>query len=359
MVFVDLSTDRVSIQENRMLANPPTLSDIKKQPGKFKGDFDTWIKDSTGFREQFLTLYYNTIGKNIPFNGVSYTVGSYTCLIGEQGHHYFTYTNGSMIPKFQGKQYLSDEQLQNMAVRLEELKIYLDKKGIPLIVMFCTDKESIYPEFYPKSIMRGPEPNQLDIITKYLQNHTSVDVFNIRQALLSEKEHYLLYPVSGNFQDISHYTQLGAFFAYRELMDYITVYFPWMIPYEIDDIEISYDINETPHVFLKTEKTYKKLEQSFFYDFNTDDISDPFNAAFENIESTLPSILLLRTSYSDESFTGKFIAQHFGKTIMTHFINMENIKEYITRFNPDIVVFESVEYQLNYFADSVAGIPDL
>jgi hypothetical protein len=359
LILVDLSTDRISVQENRGLANPPILADFKKQPVKFIRDFDKWFKDSTGFREQYLTLYNNTIGKNIPFNGVTYTVGPYTCLIGEQGHHYFANTKGGMIPKFQGKQYLSDEQLRNMAAKLEKLKIYLDSKGIPLTVMFCTDKESVYPEFYPKSIKRGPEPIQLDFITKYLQNHTSVDVFNIRQAMLAEKDNYLLYPASGNFQVIHHYTQIGAFFAYRELMKHITVHFPWMFPYEMDNIEISYDKNKIPYVALKTENTYKKLNPSFFDGVNIKDIDSSFNVAFENMEAHLPTILLLRTSFSDEAFTGKFIAQHFSKTIMIYFINMSNIEEYISRFNPDIVVFETVEYQLGWFANFVAEIPDL
>jgi hypothetical protein len=361
LILVDLSTDRISVPENRGLANPPNLEDIKKHPGSFISQFDAWFKDSTGFREQFLILYNDTIGKNKHFNGVSYTVGAITCLIGEQGHHYFAGENGHLIHKFQGKQFLSDEQLQNMAVKLEKVKTFLDHKGIPLIVMFNTDKESVYPEFYPKSIKRGPEPIQLDIITMYLQNHTSVDVFNVRQALLVEKDHYLLYPVFGDFQAISHHSGIGAFLAYRELMKHITIYFPWIIPLELDDIDICYDEKGVAGVSLK-EKTYENLKPSFFdnVSFNDDTFWGlGFNDAYENLDPGLPVILLMRTSYSNETNAGKFIFQTFGRTIMTHFMNMEHIEEYINCFKPDIVVFESTEYQLNLFADSVIGIPEL
>jgi hypothetical protein len=364
LVFVDLASDRVSVQENRMLANFPKLSDIKRHPETFIRGFEAWFKDSTGFREQLLALY-NVISKNKSYNGIWYTDGLFTYLIGEEGYHYFADVNGSLslINKFQGKQFLTDDQLTNMAAKLEEVKTYLDNKGIPLVVMFCTDKETVYPEFYPKSIKPGPEPVQLDVITAYLWEHTSVDVFNIRQALLAEKNNYLLYSMTGDLDALIHYNEIGAFFAYRELMKHINVYFPQIIPYELGDIEIEYNKGGMHTVSLKAGITYRRLENSIFNNLNFSD--DYFfgrgfgNEAYENIEIDLPVILFLRTSFSGENYIGKYFAQHFGKVIMLHFINMEYIEEYIARFNPDIVVFESVERQLGIFADAVAKIPEL
>jgi hypothetical protein len=357
LIFVDLSSDRVSVNENRMLANRPPLSYIKNHPGTFVREFDEWFKDSTGFRERLLKLYY-VMSKNSWLNGIyRYTDGQYTYLKGEQGHHYFAHVNGYLIQKFQGKQFISDDMLVQMADKLEEVKIYLDKQGIPLIVMFCTDKESIYPEFYPKAIKRGHEPIQLDMITGYLREQTTVDVFNIRQALIAEKNNYMLYNVSSG--DLVHYNQIGAFFAYRELMRHINVYFPEIVSYELDHVDISYDENEIPHVFLKTEIKYIKLDEHFFDDVN---VVRPFtwdNEAFENEESDLPVILFFRDSYSVERFIGKYFAQHFGKAIFIHYCNIENIEEYIEKFNPDIVVFESAERELNGFAGSVARMPKL
>jgi hypothetical protein len=356
LVFVDLSSDRVSAEENRMLAARPNLADIKNHPGTFIRGFDAWFKDSTGFRKQLLALY-NVMGKNQRLNGIYYTDGQYGFLVGEQGHHYFAHVGGWLISKFQGKQLLSSEQLQNMASKLEEVKTFLDKKGIPLIIMFCTDKESIYPEFYPKAIKRGPEPIQLDLITGYLKEHTGVDIFNIRQALLAEKDNYMLYNVSSG--DLSHYNETGAFFAYRELMRHINFYFPEIVPFEPKDVVIKYDGTGISHASLKTEKTYRKLDPSFFDDV---DVARPFiweNEAYENTNFNLPVILFLRDSYAAEWFIGKYIAQHFGKAIFIHYVNMEHFEEYIVRYKPDIVVFESAERELKGFAYSVARIPKL
>jgi hypothetical protein len=359
LVFVDLSSDRVSVQENRMLARRPFLADIKNHPGTFVREFDAWFKDSTGFREWLVTLY-NVMGKNRWLNGVWYTEGNLVYLIGESGHIYFAGLKGSLflIDKFQGKQFLTDDQLTNMADKLEEAKTYLDKQGIPLIVMFCTDKETIYPEFYPRSIKRGPEPIQLDVITGYLQERTTVDVFNIRQALLA-KNNFMLYNVS--LGDLNHYNEIGAFFAYRELMRHVNIYLPEIIPYELSDVDISYNEDGIPHVLLKTDMVYKELDVSFFDDV---DVIRPFvfswdNQAYENTESDLPVILFFRDSYILEPFIGKYLAQHFGKAIFIHYRNMEHFEEYINRYKPDIVIFESAERELNGFADYIARIPKL
>jgi len=356
LIFLDFSSDRVSIRENRMLAPHPRLTDLKHHQGTFIRGFEAWFKDSTGFREQLVTLY-NVIDKN--WRKTSwYKEGYLVFLIGEQGHHYSVHPG--QIQKFQGRQVLTDSQLTNMAAKLEEVKTYLDKKGIPLIVMFCADKETIYPEFYPKSIKQGPEPIQLDIITQYLQEHTNLDVFNIKQALLVEKDKYLLYPLIDNWmsapRDVAHYNEIGAFFAYRELMKHINRYFPGITSYDLNDIDIVFDKIGTPSVSLKAGTTYRKFDPSFFDDVN---VARPFTnecEAYENAESELPVILFLRDSYGLEHYIGKYLAQHFDKAITIHWGNSSHIEEYIDRYKPDIVVFEAAERALTLFAECVAGI---
>jgi len=357
LVFVDLGSDRISVGENRMLANRPSFAGIKDSLGLFIRQFDEWFKDSTGFREKLLAIYKSVNDNKWLNNVVQYTDGHYVYLKGEKGHHYFAYTDGWMISKFQGKKYISDEQLSGMAEKLEMVKTYLDNKNIPLVVMFCTDKESIYPEYYPKSIKRGSEPIQLDIITNYLQENTSVDVFNIRQTLLSERNTNLLYVVSSG--DLTHYTQIGAFFTYRELMKHINIYLPQIIPYKTEDIEISYDKKEIPNVTLKSGFTYQRLDLSFFSMVDPDLLSNGRIAGYENKNIGLPVILFFHDSYSAEYFIGKYFAQQFGKAIFIHFSHISNIQEYINQFKPDIVVFESVERELSGFANCVIGIPEL
>jgi len=347
LIFVDLSQDRVSVQENRMLAKHPKLADLKHNYGKFIHDFDAWFKDSIGFREQLLKLY-NISGINSRYSGVRYKDGDIVYLVGENGHHYYAGVDGYLIKRYQGEKLFPDEQLSSMANKLKEVKVYLDNKGIPFIIMFCALKEEIYPEFYPKAIKRSPEPILLDVITAYIQEHAGIDTFNIKQALLAEKNNYLLYTVSfGDF----HYTEIAGFFAYRELMKHINVYFPEITPYELEDIEISYDNEGIPDVSLKTKPAYKKLDASFFDDV---EVGRPFlweNVAYENTNTNLPVILFFSDSFSgyfnsvlEKKYIKQFIASHFSKAIFIHISNFIRFQEYVEKYNPDIVVFETVDF---------------
>ena len=363
LIFVDLSKNRISVQENRMLADHPKLADIKKHPVKFLQSFDDWFKDSIGFREQLISVY-NVMGMNTWMNKYMYKKGDFIYLVGENGHHFYGGKNSSLIRRFKGEQIFSDGQLANLANKLEEIKVYLGKKGIPFLIMLCAFKEEIYPEFYPKLFKRGSESALLDLITDYLKENTDIDIFNIRQALLAEKDNYLLYPVSSG--DLSHYTEIGAFFAYRELMKHINIYFPKITPFEIDDIEITYDKYyegvQEPVVSLKKEQTYKKLDPSFFNDIDVKWLFPWEYTAYENKNPNLPVILVFCDSYigyyspnEEKKFISQFLASHFSRAIFIHRMNIKHFEEYIEKYKPDIVVYESVSIEF----DDIIEVPEL
>lgn len=357
MAFINLYGGAVSEKENRMLAARPPVSYMFQHPRDFIRQFDNWFSDNVGFRENFID-YYKLLAKSE--NNVQYTDGQYLMLIGEQGHHYFAYTNGWMISKFQGKPFLSEAQLAGLANGLNKAKQYLDDRGIPLIVMFCTDKEEIYPEYYPKSIKRSSGPTQLEIITEYAKNHTDVDLFNIKECLLARKNEYMLY--NKDIGDLTHYNEIGAFFAYQELMKHIKTYMPEMEMFTLNDIDITYAERSVypnaPDVSLKHETAYSRLESNFFENVPLNNPSQ--GVAFENKDFTLPTVLIMRDSYAgDGTFFSRYIPEHFGKTILVHWANMANLKSYIEYFKPDIVVFESAERELGGFSNCVSSLRNL
>lgn len=250
MAFVNLSRDGVfSRQENRKLAARPEINakNMFGNPVNFIKQLDVWFTDNIGFRKQFIKLY-----KKINMLDIlgRYLDGPSLVLFGQQGHHFHTHYNQT-LPIFQGKRWLTDETSHKLSMSLNEIKKYLDKRGIIFIVLLCVDKESIYGEYYPKGVIRGSEPNSLDVLTQYLNEHTSVDLFNIREALLAEKENYLLFPKTGDIYELCHYNKTGSFFAYRELMKHINAYFPDLKPYSIDDVNIIYRKNGSSSVSLK------------------------------------------------------------------------------------------------------------
>ena len=346
--FTDPTGGGVSEQENRVLARRPGVAEIRESPSAFLERFGSWFSDNVGFRERLIRLHQR-LNRRLESREVQYADGHLIYLIGERGHHYYAGAHGELIPKYQGKSVFSDADLQALAARLNEINDGLDQKNIPLIVMLCADKESVYPEYYPRSIMRGPEPIQLDIITDYLQEHTSADVFNIRQCLVDQKQNFSLYNKGDG--DLIHYNERGAFFSYLELMRHIQAYYPGARPFALDDVAFYNDAND---VEIKTDVSYKALNAGFFDEVTLIRPFDWENFAFENSDASRPTILVMRDSYAGKfKFLARYLPEHFSRTILIHYDNMNHFEDYVAFFQPDIVVFEAAERQLNLFADRV------
>ena len=341
LFFIDLQGGKISEEENRMLTARPSWSLLLESPTVFLAQFDGWFSDNVGFRGEMVHLYKQLDKLE---NG-RYQLGHMTYLIGEQGHEYFD-IGGILISKYQGKPFIPEENLTGLASGLNEMNEYLDEKDIPMIVMFCTDKETIYPEYYPKTIIRGPEPTQIDIITEYLQDNTDIDVFNIKQCLLDEKENYLLYNKA--IDDVSHYNEIGAFFAYQELMRHINIYLPEIQPFVIDDFDISYNENGSPFTSLKHGESYEILD-------NDTEGLGPHNpnmwrnTFIENKDEDLPTILIFGDSCISPGFMDA-LPEHFSKTGLVHYEYIDHFVEFVDYYNPDIVVFESAEREIHRLA---------
>jgi hypothetical protein len=344
LVFVDLKSDRVSVTENRKLTNHPPISDLKNHPGDFIRGFEAWFKDSTGFRERLIKLYKKTDG--ILGENSYYLDGTSIVFVGKQGHHFHTHYN-QLLPIYQGKRWLDDVQSDKLSIKLNKINEYLRERNISFVVMLCADKESIYPEYYPDFVIRGPEPSSLDVVVKYLSTHTNIDFFCIKEAFLMEKENHLLFPKTGNIYELCHYNETGSFIAYQELMKHINTYFPNLKSFSIKDVDIKYLENGSTNVILKNERNYEWIEARFF-----DNAIE-----FENKDASLPVLLLFRDSYTD--WFHNYLPQHFSRTIMHHYDTLEHFEEYVDLYKPDIVVFESAERALGGFANCVIGIPEL
>jgi hypothetical protein len=67
----------------------------------------------------------------------------------------------------------------------------------------------------------------------------------------------------------------------------------------------------------------------------------------------------MRDSYAgytgSSNFLSRYIPEHFSKTVLIHWYNMEYFKEYIDLYRPDVVVLEVAEHLLPDFADTMTN----
>ena len=346
LFFIDPEGGKISEDENRILTKRPPVSMMRESLTEYTEQFDGWFKDSIGFREEMISLY-DQLNKIERYG--QYHEGFHRYLIGDEGH-IFLDKDEKMVPTYQGKPVFDDDTLTRLSASLNGIKAYLDDQGIPMVVMLCTDKETIYPEYYPKTIIRGPEPGQLDIITNYLIENTDVDLFNIKQRLLSDKENYLVYDKAVG--DLQHYNEIGAFFAYQELMQHINKYLPEIEPFTLEDIDIIYDKDNVPTTNLKQEISYEVLGTPFLSELEPPSPKMWKNNQIENTIKGLPNILLFTDSYMELKYIDT-LPEHFSKTGLIHYEYIANLKEFVEYYEPDIVVFESAERELRAFATNI------
>ncbi len=337
LIYADFRGGTRSAWEGRRLAKFPPTHSLVSNFGDFAGKFDAWISDNIGFRYPMinaLEYFYREILKS------HYMEGSRLVLVGREGHFFNTGNNKQILSAYQGKRWLSEEQLHRLSVKLNDVKRYLDSKGIVFVLMLCPDKDSVYPEYYPVSVVRGPEPIPLDSIAEHLRSNTRIDVFSVKERLLDEKRKYLIYPKKGTRTELLHYNSLGAFFAYQELMKHIGAHFPELSPFSIDDVDVTYLENGSATVVLKDAQFYKRITRG------------SASGEFDNSNSpSLPVCLMLHDSYAP--YFTDFLYHSFQKTIRHHWNFIERLERYVDSYAPDVVIFEVSEHKIPLFAKAV------
>lgn len=337
--FSDLQGGGQSLLENKRLEKRPPARSLLETPKEFIQKFEAWFSDNIGFREFLIALHRRIFLHVLPSHS---TYGKTMTLIGRDGHHFSPGSAFvSTLPVYLGKRpWLPDERMEQLAAKLNRTKRFLERRGIRFIVMFCADKESVYPEFYPESVTLGSAPTALDKVNEYISQNTSVDFFCIKERLLKEKSNYLLYPKTHGAGDLWHYNETGAFFAYQELMKHVNAYFPSLTPFSLDDVNITYLPDGASRVRLKSGVSFKRIDEKEENDARV----------FENQNRDLPTLLLMRDSYSYPF--DFYLPQHFSTTISRRHREAEHLEEYVYVYKPDIVIFEVAERGIAGFTTS-------
>jgi len=204
----------LSKDENRYLARRATLvKDDGSLNEAFASDFENWINDNIGLRSVLVRLnarlQYRVFG-----NLSSAGTGSSDFYLGPKGE--FNYAEKEMLPDYQHKNLYSQEQLDETAAAYQKIKDTLEARGIRYIYLQCRDKHSIYPEQFMTSVNQYGEESLVDQVMKNLKANTTVEVIDTTGVLKEGKTEGETF---GRYTDPSHWTEFGAYLAYRHLME--------------------------------------------------------------------------------------------------------------------------------------------
>jgi hypothetical protein len=195
--------------ENRVMAPKPTLAKLDF-PGvqRYLTGVESYFNDHFGFRIQ-LVRWFQHWKKEIYHDH-----GNKSAIVGQNG--WLFYTDADMIGHYLGTAKFTPAQLRAWQKLLEKRRDWLAARGIHYLFIIPPDKHNIYSEELPTWLQSAAPTNRvtkLDQFLQYMQEHSTVQILDLRRPLLAAKTAAPTY-----LQNDTHWNALGAFVACQEVI---------------------------------------------------------------------------------------------------------------------------------------------
>ncbi len=328
LLLFNTKTNQVSPIDNTML---PELADIGEN-GNVTADIDDYVASRIGLRTEAITAYQYI--NDALFNKLMHPTYTY----GKDGYVFF-----NMPDEKEDKKYLRE-----FASFIADMQKYCEKKDIEFLYCINPNKTQIYQDKLPNGA--NLTFFRQNYLLSQLDNHEINYIDNT--TVLAEAADEGVSVFNQKF-DAGHWNETGAYIGMNNILAKLKETNP-VIPVNSDD-----DFNKTEIVNEYLPMSYFRInEATITYERKTSEaidvtssdsdvqINETYNDFTHYINPShpeYPTILVFRGSY----FLGKekFMNESFSESVFIHsYHNIFNMEYYIERYNPDIVLFESVEY---------------
>ena len=345
----------VSLENKRVTSFPLFFNKNGKINKAFLKEFEDYWTDNLGLRE--LAISVNVMSKYYFFG--KYAVPKY--ILGKQKHLY--YTGENTITTYQGIQELSEEDQKEAVINLKIIETYFTKQNIPLFFTFIPDKERVYPEYYPDSIIQHSKQTYLDKIVSYAQHNSDLQIINLSNALINSKnDDYFLYYKNS---DPTHWNMMGAFVGYHEIMGLLKRKFINLRILNENEFNITQaegiknlgkyikfnDLNDINY-FYEYDYTSILIEEDIIQDESIVELIKNLRKLHYRNPNNLnsPRLLIFGDSYI-HSYIALMISESFSEVYFIIHSNMEMLRLITQAYSPDLVLFQMVErvYDYNLF----------
>lgn len=181
-------------EENRVLSPfPGSETPLSQWPAAL----ERWFEDRLAFRREAISFAFH-------FNLADITQAAE----GTDGWMYYL-GDGSKDDMLR-RAVLSLSEQDTLQAAQAETAARLAKAGAVYLVLICPDKQTIYPEYLPRTFQNVSGASRLDQLLPLLKAVPGVNVVDTREALLSAKGAKPLY-----FRTDTHWNDLGAWIACR------------------------------------------------------------------------------------------------------------------------------------------------
>lgn len=348
----DFRGGRVSESENRVLAPFPQLTGESKTPlAELPAALESWCGDNIGFREGFRSVY-----NNFNYNAL----GSFSSDKVYKGIDGWLYQyNDDNLNIATGKHIISEETLEAIASDQQAVSDRYAADGKIYYLVLIPSKPSLYPEYIADGTL-GIRETTVDILEKYLNEHTDVRVINLKDDMIAAKGgDWLLY-----LKTDTHWSAYGSYVGYNTIMkrflsdgviDKIYDFAPEFrdTMYESGDLSrlVGTGIIAPEHTSEAVwEKGYTIDTSSDEHQAVVDEISriplNQYNDETRYINSTENAVNRSLFIYGDSFFldkwyTPRYFAENFSVVQYTRV--RRTVPELDEAANADIVIYESCE----------------
>ena len=205
-----------ALTENRRPAPFPTIT--LGRPGwgwsivSFPRRFERYWNDSFAFRWYLIRAH--SLAKLAL--GVS---PSPKALVGQNG--YLFYAGEQSVDYFRGTKPFTTPELERWRDDLESRRAWLAQRGIRYLVVVAPNKETIYGEFMPPALRKVRADSRLDQLLEYLKANSTIDVVDVRGALIAAKAHQRVYHTTD-----THWNDAGAMIGAHEILTHLKTWYP-------------------------------------------------------------------------------------------------------------------------------------
>jgi alginate O-acetyltransferase complex protein AlgJ len=214
--------------ENRLLAKRPLFKGLGESRDFIAG-VESYFNDHFGFRKRLIRLNHHW--KKQLFR----VAGSPDAIAGRDG--WLFYGGMRMLEHCTHEATLTEQELRDWCRLLEMRRDWLRTRGIKYLFVVPPDKHTVYPECLPAWIEVGPKPTKIQQLTRYVKDHSTVEVVDLSQALIGGKKLNVVY-----LKTDAHWNRFGAFIGYRAMVQALARQIPGLEPLALD----TYDWKPVP-----------------------------------------------------------------------------------------------------------------
>lgn len=339
--------DETSQSENRALAKLPTFAfkDIEKYPARF----NKYWNDHFGGRQVLIGAHHRLKMDYLNVPPVLDKV-----MLGKNDWYFI---KGKSYDSYIGRNKFTPAQLAQGLKEQKRRAAIMKEKGISYYIFNAPVKHRIYPEHLPNLVQRHEDSTQIEQMVELFSKHDDIHFYDLAPDLIAAKEVGRLYDKTDN-----HWNELGAYFAYRKVMEVIAKDFPDMKPIPLEQFSI--DIQTTDgrqlakmmkmqktlqeeRIILnpKFEKTGRKVSEDAVNVPKGFERLPAYQMHYVNSDSTKPRMLFIRDSFG--KFLNKELREHFSDLLFIfdkweYKLNEDIIEEY----QPDVVICMVLERNL-------------